>query len=189
MDWERIRVSEWFLLVGDRRGIRSQKFRTNSLFATVNSISVYLSGGVVALPLSSFDLYDPAVSCVQDESPLNLLVRFCCSVDDQPAPSRTTASNTGRSTATDFFSSRGEDNNFRSGTQSNSSHKRLYRGVTSRHRSTPISRPPTYVATLRRPTSSSSELDFYFRSLLAARSLADLRCPSSAFSFIFLLPI
>ena len=126
---------------------------------------------------------------MHDESPLTLLARFCCSVDDRPAPSRTTANNTDRSTATDFLSSRGEDNNFRSGTQSNSSHKHLYRGVTSRHRSTPISRPPTYAATLRRPTSPSSELDFYFRSLLAARSFADFRCPSSAFSFRFLLPV
>ena len=128
---------------------------------------------------------------VQEVSPLTLISQLCCSID-QPAQSRTTktitdvhaarqsSSFSDQSAVTGMMSFRREIN-FRSGSHAHSlSLSNPHRG---RRRSEPVSRRSTYAAKRHLPSSSAAALDFYFRSLLATRSLAaglDFRYRSAA---------
>ena len=133
-------------------------------------------------------------SHVQEPSPLALIAQLCCSID-QPAQSSTTKniSNVDRARRSPSFSDRTADTdfqsfrdeiNFRYGRQIQVSpvrrHLSVHRG---RHRLAFTS--PRLAGTAKRHTASSpsSAVDFYFRSLIEARSLAagfDFRDPGAA---------
>ena len=140
---------------------------------------------------------------VQEASPLTLITQLCCSIEQRVQSQRTNNINNfdrarpsspfdARSTAPDLLSFRDEIN-FRCGSETRPESYR--RSSTRRHRrrSAHTSRKSIDAST-RQSTSSSSAaaIDFYFRSLLAARPLAagfDVPHPAAAVGGAAALPV
>jgi len=156
---------------------------------------------IVLCPSSSQILASPLCGgvCVQGASPLALIARLCCSID-QPsqAPTTKTITNTPRSStfshqqpAVTSSTSSHREINFRSGGHAHSSPIGHRRG---RRRPDPLStRRSVDTAKRQLPLPPPSALDFYFRSLLATRSLAavgpDFRYRTSAVGRRRVLPM
>lgn len=133
-------------------------------------------------------------SHVQETSPLALIAQLCCSID-QPVQSSSTKniSNVDRTHRSPSFSDQAADTdvqsfrdeiNFRFGRQTQVSPLKHHLSVHGGRRRLAFT-SPRLIGTAKRHTalSSSSALDFYFRSLIEARSHAagfDFRNPGAA---------